>query len=156
MSDTAWEIEHSIETTASLAFAWAYMTDIENSDDPPSEFKLHGPFTDGTHGTTFTPGQEPRHWQLRDVNPIEGYTVEFPLERASLSSVWSFEALPAGGTRLTQRMVLRGENAGAFVADVQLAFTPNIAPGMARIAAAMERAAANANGAREATPPAMT
>jgi hypothetical protein len=53
-------------------------------------------------------------------------------------------------------MVLRGENAGAFVADVQLAFTPNIAPGMARIAAAMERAAANANDAREATPPAMT
>jgi hypothetical protein len=148
MSDAVWEIEHSLETTASPAFVWRYITDIENCDDPPATFKLHGQFADGTHGTTFTPGQEPRHWQLRDVHPMEGYTVEFPLERATLSSVWSFEALPAGGTRLTQRMVLRGENAGAFVADVQLAFTPNIAAGMARIAAAMERAAANAKGAR--------
>ena len=152
MSDPAWEIEHSVETTVSLGFVWGYITDIENCDDPPATFKLEGPFANGSRGTTEMPGQEPRHWQLRDVHPMEGYTVEFPLERATLSSVWSFEALPSGGTRLTQRMVLRGENAGAFLADVQLAFTPNIAPGMARIAAAMERAAANAN-AREAAPP---
>ena len=152
MSEPAWEIEHSVETTTNLAFAWKYITNIENCDDPPATFKLDGPFANGSHGTTFTPGQEPRHWQLRDVNPMEGYTVEFPLERATLSSVWSFEALPAGGTQLTQRMVLRGENAGAFLADVQLAFTSNIAPGMARIAAAIERASAKANEARQAEP----
>jgi hypothetical protein len=152
MSDTAWEIEHSLETAASPAFAWGYMTNVENYDDPPATFKLEGPFANGSSGTTEMPGQEPRHWQLRDVNPGQGYTVECPLERATLSFLWRFDALPAGRTRLTQRIVLRGENAGAFLADLQLAFGSNLAPGMARIAAAMERAEAKANDARQTGP----
>jgi hypothetical protein len=46
------------------------------------------------------------------------------------------------GTRLTQRIQLRGENAAALVTQVQAAFAESLAPGMRRIAAAMETAAA--------------
>ena len=147
MSDVAWEIEYSVEATASLAFAWTYMTNAANWDDPPAEFKLYGPLAEGSRGTTQMPGQEPWHWQLRDVNPMERYTVEFPLDRATLSCTWKFDSLPAGRTRLTQRLVLKGENAAAYVAQVQPAFTSSLAPGMTRIAAAIGRAGAMANNA---------
>ena len=142
MSDAAWEIEHSVETAASLAFAWAYMTNVANWDDPPAEFKLYGPFAEGSYGTTQMPGQEPRRWQIREVNPLECYRLEFPLEGATLSFVWRVHPLPAGGTRLTQSIVLEGECANAYLARVQPAFTPNLAPGMKRIAAAIELAEA--------------
>ena len=53
---------------------------------------------------------------------------------------WRFEGRRGGGTRLTQHIVLKGENAAAYVAEVQAAFAPNLATGMTRIAKAMERA----------------
>jgi hypothetical protein len=42
MNDIAWSIEHSVETTAHLAFAWLFMTNVKNWDDPPAEFRLIG------------------------------------------------------------------------------------------------------------------
>lgn len=42
-------------------------------------------------------------------------------------------------------MVLKGENAAAYVAEVKAAFTPNLPVGMQKIAAAMERAETTAN-----------
>jgi hypothetical protein len=145
MNDVAWEIEHSVETSAGLAFAWTYMTNVANWDDPPAEFELRGPFAEGSSGSTRMPGQETLHWQLRDIHPMECYTVEGRLGRATLWSVWRFDRVSTGGTRLTQRMVLKGEDAKLYVADVQAAFAPNLAPGMNRIAAAIGRAAAQAD-----------
>src|SRR6266849_5029738 len=100
MSDIAFEIEHSVETSASPAFAWTYMSNVANWDDPPAKFKLDGPFAVGSRGTTQMPGQEPQHWQLREVEPMKYYTVEFPLERASVLFGWRFKPLPDGRTRL--------------------------------------------------------
>jgi hypothetical protein len=40
---------------------------------------------------------------------------------------------------VTQRMELLGENAAACVDEIQSAFEPNLAPGMRRIAQAIER-----------------
>ena len=64
MNDVAWEIAHSVDANASPAFAWTYMTNIANWDDPPAEFELDGPFAVGSRGTTRMPGQEPRHWRV--------------------------------------------------------------------------------------------
>jgi hypothetical protein len=61
-----------------------------------------------------------------------------------MSFEWRFDGLADGGTRLTQHIVLKGENAAAYVAQVQPAFTSSLAAGMNRIAAAMERAEASA------------
>ena len=51
MSGVAWETTHSVDSCASLPFAWAYMTNVANWDDPPVTFELDGPFTVGTPGT---------------------------------------------------------------------------------------------------------
>jgi 16S rRNA (guanine(966)-N(2))-methyltransferase RsmD len=139
---TAWQMEHSVETAADRDFAWSYMSDVRNWNDPPAEFHLDGPFAEGARGTTLTPGQPPLEWRLRDVRPPETYTVEAELaEGATLACTWRFEPLGPGRARLTQTMVLSGENAAAYREPIQSAFAPNLAPGMSRIATAIaERA----------------
>ena len=140
MSDVVWQTEHSVETLASVDFAWAYMTDVANWDDPPAQFRLEGPFVTGGCGTTEMPGQPPRHWQLRDVQPIKSYTIECSLDRAMVSFAWRLRGLPEGKTRLTQCVTLEGENASAYLADVQQAFTSSLAAGMNKIATTMNQA----------------
>ena len=141
MNDVAWETAFSVDANASLTFAWTYMTNVANWDDPPAKFELDGPFIAGTSGTTRMPGQEPRRWRLREVNPMKSYIIDTTLDQAAMSFEWRFEENADGGTRLTQRILLGGENAAAYVAQVQSAFASNIAAGMQRIAAAIERAA---------------
>src|SRR5882757_2702779 len=104
MSDVAWEIEHSVETSASPVFAWTYMSNVENWDDPPAQFKLDGPFAAGSRGATHMPGQEPLHWTLREVHPPISYTIEGELDRAIILVEWQFSGLPDGRTRLTQHI----------------------------------------------------
>ncbi len=147
MSQAAWELAHSVEADASPAFAWSYCTNVANWEDPPAAFELDGPFAAGSSGTTRLPGQEPLHWRIREVRPMQSYTIEMQLDRAALSFEWRFEAIGDRRTRLTQRIVLRGENAVAYIEQVQSAFTSNLAAGMNKIAAAMARAEASGSGA---------
>src|SRR5438874_656310 len=123
MNDIAWETGQSVDANASPQFAWAYMTNVSNWDDPPARFELAGPFIAGSHGKTTVPGQEPRHWLIREVNPMKSYMLEMPLDRATMLFEWRFDRLPDGRTRLTQHITLKGENAAAYVEQVQLAFT---------------------------------
>jgi Polyketide cyclase / dehydrase and lipid transport len=140
MSDVMWETEHSVDTNASSSFAWKYMSHVTNWDDPPAQFELDGPFVTGGWGTTKMPGQPAQRWQLRDVRPMESYTIEFPLDGATLLFEWRFNPLPDGRTRLTQHIALKGEDASAYLADVQGTFASNLAPGMSRIAMAIDKA----------------
>ena len=79
MSEVAWETTCSVDSETSLEFAWAYMTNVANWDDPPATFELEGPFAAGSRGITRTPGQEPRHWRLARVRPLESYVLEAEL-----------------------------------------------------------------------------
>ena len=143
VSDVAWEITHSVDANASPAFAWNYMTNVANWDDPPAKFELDGPFKFGSSGMTRMPGQEPLHWHIRSVSLMEAYTLEMALDRAALSFEWRFDGLNGGRTRLTQHIVLKGENAAVYEAQMQSAFTLSLAAGMNKIAAAMEQAEAS-------------
>jgi hypothetical protein len=140
MSEIAWQAEHSVESVASADFAWAYMTDVSHWDDPPAQFRLEGPFATGGRGTTEIPGQPSRSWRLRDVHPMESYTIEFSLDRATLSFMWQFRALPDGRSCLSQRITLEGKNAVAYVADIEQAFTSSLALGMNNVATILNRA----------------
>jgi hypothetical protein len=53
----AWECQCSVEVGVPVSFAWAYMTDIRNWNDPTAEFALDGPFVEGARGTTRMPGR---------------------------------------------------------------------------------------------------
>jgi len=140
MSDIAWSIEHSVETTAPLKFAWLFMTSVKNWDDPPAEFHLNGPFVNGTTGTTEMPGQPPRPWRLRDVESQSTCTLEILLEGAAILCKWTFSGTAEGHTRLTQRITLEGASASLYKDDVARAFEASLAPGMARIAKAIDAA----------------
>ncbi len=109
-------------------------------DDPLAEFELDGPFASGSRGTTRLPGQEPLHWFIREVSPPKAATIEMSLDGAALSFEWRFVGLAGGRTRLTQRIVLKGEKADMYLLQVKAAFTANLPDGMNKLAAAMAHA----------------
>ena len=122
-------------------FAWTWRTDIKNWDDPPAEFQLDGPFVEGAWGTTRLPGREPIRWQIRNVRPATSFIIAMPLDGAVLSFEWVFDAMSIRRTRITQRVVLAGDNAAAYADQVRAGFGPTLPDGMTRIADALVRAA---------------
>ena len=140
MTNIACQLEHSIEAEVGPAFAWNWRTDIKNWDDPLAQFQLDGPFARGSWGTTRLPGQEPIRWQIRDVRPGASFIIDMPLDRAVLSFEWLFEAVSNRRTRITQRIVLSGDNAAAYADQVRVGFGSTLPDGMKRIAAALVRA----------------
>ena len=140
MTNIACELEHSVEAEVSSSFAWNLRTDIKTWDDPPARFHLDGPFASGSWGTTLLPGREPVRWQIRDVRPGAAFIIEVPLDGATLSFEWLFDALSNHRSRMTQRIVLWGPNADAYVSEVQAGFGSTLADGMKRIADSLERA----------------
>jgi len=135
------QLEHSVEINVSPAFVWKYRTNIANWNDPPAIFVLDGPFAAGTRGRTHMPDQAPWHWLIREVQPEELFVLEMQLDGAMLSFEWRFEALSQTRTKMTQRVLLSGENAAVYAAEVEQGFGPTLAPGMKRIAAEMAAAA---------------
>ncbi len=140
LESPVWQVEHSVDAGVSASFAWAFWTDTANWDDPPARFVLSGPFAEGSTGTTLIPGQPPLSWRIRDVDPGRSATIEMLLEAATLRFSWSLDPVADHRTRLTQRIALAGENAAAYVEQVQAGFGPNLAAGMERLAGAMGRA----------------
>jgi hypothetical protein len=141
MTIPKWEITHIVETSATPGFAWTYWTDVGNWDDPPAEFTLEGPFAAGSRGTTRLPGQDLLHWIIREVTPPVGATIEMRIaEDALLLFAWRIDAVAKARTRLTQRIILAGEKADIFLAQVKAAFSTAPAAGMKRLAAAMGEA----------------
>jgi len=142
MSEIVWQIEHTIEADVSATFAWRFWSNVANWDDPPAEFVLDGPFVAGSVGTTRIPGQDPIQWRIRDVLPGACATIEIELDRATASFTFSFKAVSATRTKLTQRIALKGENAAAYVEHMEAGFG-TLPEGMKRLAAAMTTSASN-------------
>ena len=79
-------------------------------------------------------------WHIRDVRPGAAFIIDVPLDGAVMSFEWLFDAVSEQRTRITQRIVLAGDNTAAYVNQVQADFGSNL-PDMKRIADAMVRAA---------------
>lgn len=146
MSEIALQLEFSVEAEVSPMFAWDWRTDVTNWNDPPATFSLDGPFVAGAQGTTLLPEQSPVHWRIGAVHPGESFTIEVQLEGATLLFQWRFDALSEHRTKLTQRVVLVGDNAQAYAEGIAAGFGPTLAPGMERIAAEMAAAEKQAMG----------
>jgi hypothetical protein len=141
MKNVAFHLEESVDAEVNPSFAWSWRTDINNWDDPPAQFQLDGPFACGSWGTTLLPGQDPLRWQIREVRPGTSFIIDMPLDRAVLSFQWLFDAVSDRRTRITQRIVLSGDNAAAYTKHVQAGFGTTLSASMKRIADAMARAA---------------
>jgi hypothetical protein len=140
MKNIACQLEHSVEVNVSPSFAWNWRTDVKTWDDPLAQFQLDGPFASGSWGTTVLPGQAPLRWQIRDVQPRTSFVIDMPLDEAVLSFEWRFDAVSDNQTRITQRIVLSGDNATAYAEQVQANFSATLGAGMKRIADEMARA----------------
>ena len=144
MGQVALQLEHTVEVAVSTAFAWSYRTDVATWDDPPAKFALAGPFEQGSRGTTQMPGQPTLEWRIAAVEPGTCFVIEVSLEGAKLAFEWRFDAIGEDKTKLTQRIILSGNNAQAYASQVEAGFGPNLADGMRRLAMLMEAAAKNA------------
>ena len=141
-SDPVWVCERSVDAEVPASFAWQYMTDVRNWNDPPAAFTLDGPFVEGGRGTTRMPGQADRGWTIADVAPGRGYTLRTAVaEDVFVLFHWHFDPLTDRRVRLTQRVELYGENAAEYMSDIQSAFEPHLEAGMRRVATMMSRAA---------------
>ena len=98
-------------------------------------------FHAGSRGTTLLPGQEPLNWSIREVQPLQAFIIEIQLDKALLTFEWRFDALSEQRTRMTQKIVLSGDNAAAFAEQIEAGFRPGLADGMKRIATEMAAAA---------------
>lgn len=152
MNDAAWQMERTVEANVTPEFAWSYRTDVRTWADPPAQFTLAGPFAVGSQGRTKMPGQDPIRWSIGSVQPGESFTIEMPLEGATLTFEWRFEAIADRRTMLTQRVTLSGENAAAHLEEVRAVFSANLEPGMKRIVAEMEASERIANAAAKREP----
>jgi hypothetical protein len=140
MTHIVCQLEHTVEAEVSPSFAWNWRTDVNNWNDPPAQFQLDGPFAKGAWGSTRVPGQEPIRWQIRDVRPGNSFIIDMPLDRAVLSFEWVFHAVSNRRTRITQRIVLSGDNAIAYADQVRAGFGSTLSDGMKRIADALVKA----------------
>jgi hypothetical protein len=147
MNKIALQLEYSVEADVSPAFAWRFRTDVANWSDPPARFTLEGPFKVGSYGTTVLPDQEPLQWRIQEVRPGRSFVIEMQLDRATLTFEWRFDDLSETRTKLTQHIVLSGENAGMYAGQVEAGFGPNLPDGMMRIAAEMAAAEKRSNSA---------
>ena len=93
----------------------------------------------GSRGTTRFPGQAPVRGLIQEVTPPEAATIHIELEGAILAFHWQFDSLPGGRTKITQRAVLQGEQASAYVPQVESTFPSNLPEGMSKIAARMAK-----------------
>jgi hypothetical protein len=86
MIKPVWEFKYSVEANIHPEFAWEFWTNVANwrELEPGVEFELDGSFAPGTRGRTKMPGQEPRHWLIRTVDPGRSWTQEMSLPGASL------------------------------------------------------------------------
>lgn len=133
-------VEDSVDADVSVTFAWNYWTDVGNWNDPPARFSLDGPFAEGAAGTTRIPEQAPIFWRVRNVVPGRSATIVIPLEGATLDVEWQFTHVANRRCRLTQAVVLSGENAAAYKHQVRASFETTLPAGIVRLAGLMARA----------------
>ena len=143
MDEPLWAFEYSVESDATPHFAWTYWTNVANWVDPPATFQLEGSFAPGSRLTTTIPGQEQWHSIIREVGADRTAVIDMELPGATVRCHWCFDEATGNRTRITQRLTLSGENAGAFVKEVASGFEPNVPQGMRKLAATIARSEAS-------------
>jgi hypothetical protein len=137
----SYEFRKSIEVNVGKASAWQFWTNVENwrLDPDVESVNLNGLFQIGTCGTTKSRSAGIVRWQITEVCEQESATIEIPLPGATVRFSWQFEELTEAKTKLTQQIVLEGEEAEAYVTQLGAGFEQGIRDGMQKLRAAMEQ-----------------
>jgi hypothetical protein len=137
----AWAFEFSVDCAVTVEFAWGFWTNVKNwaSDSDVDSIEIDGPFAAGTRGFTMSKSSGRIEWRIAEVHPGRA-VIEFPLPGAVGRFVWTFEDR-AGGTRITQRCALQGEQANGYANAIAPSLEAGIPAGMTKLCRTMENAA---------------
>ena len=133
--------EHSIECRVSIAFAWAFWTNVSNwaLDDDVDAVELHGPFAPGTHGLTRSKSLGQIEWRIAEVQPGKAI-LEFPAPGVLATFIWLFEDIDQR-TRITQRATFSGEQSAIYAESIGPSLKAGAPAGMRKLCETMEAAA---------------
>jgi hypothetical protein len=137
----AWAFEFSVDCAVPVDFAWNFWTNVKNwaTDSDVNSVEMDGPFAAGTRGHTNSKSSGRIEWCIAEIHPGRA-VIEFPLSGAVGRFVWTFED-SAGGTRITQRCTLEGEQADAYAKAIAPNLEAGIPAGMTKLCRTMEDAA---------------
>lgn len=139
MEANDWCFEHTVEARVAPEAAWAFWIDVSNwSFDTSLEWvRLDGPFAAGTLGHTKPRDAPAFEWRIGKA--ASGHAViEVPFGGAVATFEWRFLPGTSGGTRIAQRVRVRGADAAEHVAALESELARGLPQGMARLAERME------------------
>jgi len=106
-----WSTEHSIECPVERTFAWNFWTNVDNwrmYDPSISAVDLEGPFAPGVAGVTRTTDGRALNWKIISVDEGRQAVIDAYPPAVTLRYIWTYEDLPEGGTRMSQRVEIHG------------------------------------------------
>jgi len=138
-----WKFEYSVECEAPRDFAWRFWTHVDNwkLDSDVDSVQLDGPFAAGSRGATKVRNGDLVDWYIVEVRDSSRAVIELPVAGAALRMAWTFEDSAGGGTRITQQMMLSGEQAGAYEETIGRQMEEGMPQGMRKLAAEIVKAA---------------
>jgi hypothetical protein len=131
-SKPLWQLEESVDATASPAVAFRYWTNPDNmAADPGIErVETDGPYRRGMRGTTHLTGGGTTEWVVADIDPERCVVIDMTLRDATLRIELRFESRNGGGSVITQSMSLFGANAAEYLDAVRAGFESSLGDGM--------------------------
>ena len=113
-SDSAWHVDHSIETSVAPERVWPLFANVagwSRWNPGVEESALEGPFAAGTWFTMKPPGQETLRSQLIGVQAGESFVDQTRVGDLVVTVSHRLERLPAGSTRITYALEAAGPEA---------------------------------------------
>jgi hypothetical protein len=131
------KFEHTIKCPVRRDFVWKFWTNVDNWSvvDPAVEWvKLEGAFTAGTKGFTKPLEMPTNAWKLKEVDDGKRAIIEIEVPGAVVNFIWNFTDTANGGTQITQKVILTGEQIENY-AKAMDGLKQGIPAGMEKLAA---------------------
>lgn len=139
----SYEFEHSVECPVDKDFAWRFWSNVENwpvVDSSVESVRLDGNFAAGTKGFTTPRGAEETEWELLEVEDGKSAIVGIFLPGTVLKFHWNFADSSLGGTIISQRVTLTGEQTENYAEGMEF-LKKGVPEGMQSLANGMVKAA---------------
>jgi hypothetical protein len=153
MEAIMWSTEHSAQTSATPPAVWVTLRALHSGtrlSERSDHFALHGPFAVGTEVSVTPQGQATMTSVITECTENEVYADRTRFGGLELAFRHTLVALPGGGSRVTHRLEISGDESDALGPEVGPAIAADFPATMADLLAAAEQAEANAPAAAAA------
>jgi uncharacterized protein YndB with AHSA1/START domain len=133
-----WTHEHAAETPLPPEAIWKVLADLDNWarwDTSMESVTLHGPLAAGSTVTMTPRGQDPVTSVITGVEENKRYADRAEFGGVTLSFSHTLTGLPGGGTRVTHRLEITGDEAGQLGPQLGPMITEDFPDAMAALLA---------------------